>query len=75
MKDGQTPKAPVPPAGEKRCASISGVWGESPSGCRAEPCRPPRRRGVQGQGPAGAEQRKRKKRARIQSNAVECKNL
>ncbi len=43
---------PVPPAGEKRCESISGVWGESPSGCRAEPCRPPRRRRVQGQSPA-----------------------
>ncbi|NBH76631.1 hypothetical protein D3Z52_00240 [Clostridiaceae bacterium] len=25
-----------------------GVWGESPSGCRAEPCRSPRRRRVQG---------------------------
>ena len=57
--------APVPPAGEERCGSISGpgvkpqrVQGRAlppaaqARGAGAEPRRPPRRRGVQGQRPA-----------------------
>ena len=51
---------PRPARRRRRDAKHLGVWGESPSGCRAEPCRQPRRlparrgRGVQGQGPAAS---------------------
>ncbi|NBH79721.1 hypothetical protein D3Z52_16405 [Clostridiaceae bacterium] len=39
--------SPRPARRQKEMRQHLGAWGESPSGCRAEPCRPPRRRGTQ----------------------------
>ncbi len=64
-KDVAVPSPPSRPQAKQRCVSISGSGAKAPAGagqspaarragagCRAEPCRSPRRRGVQGQRPA-----------------------
>ena len=64
-KDVAAPSPPSRPQAKQRCVSISGSGAKAPAGagqspaarragagCRAEPCRSPRRRGVQGQSPA-----------------------